>query len=439
MTVNTQPVPQVREGFADRFRRLREAGGLTLSAVAGPRYTVSYASQIESGKRMPSDEALAHFASKLGVSPSYLTTGVPDDLEDRLGYLLEDARAALRQGDSTRALELAKQVKEEAEQFEFVPIRSEALALAAEALLWLGRTREAIDKFEEALEEGLNERERGIAVAKLAAAYRTVGDLSYAAELVESTLKAFRDTPLDPAISAELHSVLVSIYFERGDITKAERVAQQALRAATEGMSPLTRANVLWSASFVLAESKRWDEALELAKEARLLLEGLDDKLRLARVHAAYAHLCLEDDPPRLLEAGRHLTESEQLLGTDGPPHELSYVYHERARIALLAGEPEDALADSERAFAMAGDDPIERARCTYLRGRARSELGSLDEALNDFMEAAAAFEKVGARQQVASCYREIGEIESRDGNLEAAVEAFRMGLEALEPRRSRA
>ena len=61
-----------------------------------------------------------------------------------------------------------------------------------------------------------------------------------------------------------------------------------------------------------------------------------------------------------------------------------------------------------------------------------------MDEALNDFMEAASAFEKVGARQQVASCYREIGEIEFRDGDLESAVEAFRTGLEALEPRRSR-
>jgi tetratricopeptide (TPR) repeat protein len=439
LTVNSGAIAEVTEPFAERFRRLREAGGLTLSAVAAPRYTVSYASQIESGKRMPSDEALAHFASKLGVSAAYLTTGVPDDLEDRLRYVLEDARAALRQGDSSRALELARQVREEAEQYQLIPIRAEALALAGDALLWLSRTREAIDRFEEALEEGLNDRERGIAVAKLAAAYRTVGDLSYAAELIESTLKAFRDAPLDPAINAELHSVLVSIYFERGDVTKAERVAQQALRAATEGISPLTRANVLWSASFVLAEAKRWDEALELAKEARVLLEGLDDKLRLARVYAAYAHLCLEDDPPRLTEAAQHLSESEQLLGTDGPPHELAYVYHERARIALLSGDPREALADSERAFEKVGDDPIERARCTYLHGRAQGELGRLDQALNDFMEAAAAFEKVGARQQVASCYREIGEIEFRDGKLESAVEAFRTGLEALEPRRSRA
>jgi tetratricopeptide (TPR) repeat protein len=83
-------------------------------------------------------------------------------------------------------------------------------------------------------------------------------------------------------------------------------------------------------------------------------------------------------------------------------------------------------------------DDPVERARVRYLRGRALGELGRLDDALNEFLEAAAAFEKVGARQQVASCYREVGEIEFRDGRLDAAVEAFRHGLEALEPRRSR-
>jgi hypothetical protein len=61
------------------------------------------------------------------------------------------------------------------------------------------------------------------------------------------------------------------------------------------------------------------------------------------------------------------------------------------------------------------------------------------DGALDDFLESAATFEKVGARQQVASCYREIGEIEYSRGDIEAAVEAFRTGLDTLDPRRSRA
>lgn len=429
----------VDELVSARFCRLRELAGLNKSALAAPRYTLSYVSQIESGRRNPSEEALEYFAARLGVSASYLRTGVPDDLAQRLGYRIEEGRAAFRGGDLGRAHELALEVMQEAEQYGLGPVRALALVLAADALLLLGRVREAIDRYEEALENGLTDRDRGTAVASLATAYRTVGDLSYAAELIESTLKALRAAPLDPGVNAELHSVLVTIYFERGDITKAERVAQQALQAAGEGVSPLTRSNVLWSASRLLAEAKRWDEALELSREARLIIERLDDRLRLARVHTAYAFLCAETDPPRLEEAARHLDEAETLFGDDAPEQELAYLHAERGRLALLEHEPAQALACSERALPLVGDDPLERARCLYLRGRALTDLGSTDLALDDFLEAVASFEKVGARQQVASCYREVGEIELGNGDLEGAVEAFRAGLDALEPRRSRA
>ena len=425
--------------LAGRFSKSRERAGLTQSALAEPRYTVSYVSQIESGKRTPSPEALAYFAERLQASTSYLQTGVPDGMEDRLAYLVEEGRALLRGGEPARALGLASDVRNEAERYGLTRSGALALVLAADALASLGRTREAIDRYEESLEDGLTEREGGTVVAALAAAYRTVGDLSYAADLIESKLREARVAPLDPGVSADLHAHLLSVYFERGDVTKAERVAERALAAASEGASPSARSNVLWSASRVLAEANRWDEALELAKEARLIVEALDDQFRLARVHSAYAYLCLETDPPRLEDAQRHLMAADALLGKDGPPHERAYVYSERGRLALLTGRAEEALEYGERALENAGDDPLQQAGCRYLRGRALAELGRIPEALEEFSEAAAVFEKTGARQQAASCYREIGEVELDGGDLMQAVEAFRAGLEVLEPRRSRA
>ena len=59
--------------LATRMKQERERAGLTKTALAKPRYTVSYISQIESGKRKPSPEATAYFAERLGVSPSYLS------------------------------------------------------------------------------------------------------------------------------------------------------------------------------------------------------------------------------------------------------------------------------------------------------------------------------------------------------------------------------
>src|SRR5919198_3266777 len=84
--------------LAARIRDLRVQAGLTKTALAKPRYTVSYVSQIESGRRTPSAEALEFFAGQLGVSPDFLATGIPEDVEEHLRYRLEEARLGVRQG-----------------------------------------------------------------------------------------------------------------------------------------------------------------------------------------------------------------------------------------------------------------------------------------------------------------------------------------------------
>jgi len=53
--------------------------------------------------------------------------------------------------------------------------------------------------------------------------------------------------------------------------------------------------------------------------------------------------------------------------------------------------------------------------------------------------EAADSFGRQGARQQEAACWRELGELHLSAGDMEQAVEALRAGLEALDPRRTRA
>ncbi|MBA3552588.1 MAG: hypothetical protein H0W27_06930, partial [Actinobacteria bacterium] len=200
-----------------------------------------------------------------------------------------------------------------------------------------------------------------------------------------------------------------------------------------------TRARTYWAASRVLAESKRWSEALQLATQARLLLEQVDDQRRVARLHNAYAFICLEADPPRTAEASTHLDRAEALLQEDSSPADLAYVHTERSRLALLEGRPEDALAFAERALLYVEGDELEEGRVLFLRGRALSLLDRGDEARAAFEDAASHFSKVGARQQIAASWRELGELDIAAGDLEAAVESLRTGLEALDPRRSRA
>jgi tetratricopeptide (TPR) repeat protein len=425
--------------LAARIRDLRVQAGLTKTALARPRYTVSYVSQIESGRRTPSAEALEFFAGQLGVSPDFLATGIPEDIEDQLRYRLEEARVAIREGRGADAEGLAATAAAQAQEYDLSGLSNQGKFLSAEALAQQGRFPEAIDVYEEVLERELPERDRALAVAGLARVYRTVGDLAYAAQIVESFLERRDRGPLDPSLTAELQSVLVSIYFERGDVTKAQRAARRALDAASHGGSLDLRAKAYWYASRVLAENRKWGEALDYATRATVLMEELDDRHNLARLHNAYAFICLEVDPPRLEEAKRHLDQAEAFLSVETASGELAYIHEERGRIAMLLGRFEEALEWAERGLAEAGADELETARCLYLKGRALSVLDRRYEARAALEAAASAFAAQGARQQEASCWRELGELDVSQGDLAAAVQAFRAGLEALDQSRTRA
>lgn len=422
-----------------RFRDLRQRAGLTKTALASPRYTVSFVSQIESGRRRPSQEAMAFFAERLGVSAPYLATGVPEGIEDYLRYRLEESRRLLRNGDLEQADRTLSHLRSQAAEYGLTRAQAQAIAATGDLLLRRGKVRDAVDVLEEALEGDLPEREAGMAVASLSRAYRSLGDLVYASEVIETFLKRAGSGPLDPAVSAELQTVLVSIYFERGDVVRAERAAGRAIAAAGEGAPVEIRANTYWAASRVLAEARRWDEALEFATRARVLMEGLDDRRRVAQLHNAYAFICLEMDPPRVEEAAGHLQRAEDMLAGDRASGDLAYVLTERSRLALMEGRPEEALEHVERALADVGNDELEVARCMFLKGRALSSLDRREEARSALREAAGLFGSRGARQQEAACWRELGELDLAAGDVSAAVQALRAGLEALDPRRSRA
>jgi tetratricopeptide (TPR) repeat protein len=189
----------------------------------------------------------------------------------------------------------------------------------------------------------------------------------------------------------------------------------------------------------VLAETKQWEEALELATRARVLLEEVDDRRRVGRLHNAYAFICLEREPPRLDDARHHLDLAQSILEAATAQEDLATVFTERSRLALLEEQADEALEHAERALSHVASDELEVARSLFLKGRALGMLGRVPESRQALQEAAALFEKGGARQQQASCWRELGELDLAAGDVQSAIEALRSGLAALDPRRSRA
>jgi tetratricopeptide (TPR) repeat protein len=111
----------------------------------------------------------------------------------------------------------------------------------------------------------------------------------------------------------------------------------------------------------------------------------------------------------------------------------------ERGRVALLEHRYESAIQHADDSLRAVQTDDLEAARALFVKGRALSELQRHGPARGALGEAAMLFAKHGARQQEASCWREVGELHLAQGDLPGAVEALRSGLEALNPSRSRA
>ena len=168
-------------------------------------------------------------------------------------------------------------------------------------------------------------------------------------------------------------------------------------------------------------------------------MEELDDRRNVARLHNALAFICLEADPPRTDQAEQQPDVAEATLREVGSPADQAYVLTERARVALLRGRPEDAVRHADASLASQSEDELEVARCLLIKGRALAVLDRPQEARTALTDAAATFGRHGARQQEASCWREIGEMDLAAGDGEAALQALREGLAALDPQRSRA
>ncbi len=77
--------------IGSKIRALRVRQALTQEQLAFPRYSRSYVSQVEHGTMHPSDEAIRHFAARLGVTPADLTQSADDD-ERRLRHLQRRAK-----------------------------------------------------------------------------------------------------------------------------------------------------------------------------------------------------------------------------------------------------------------------------------------------------------------------------------------------------------
>ena len=266
-----------------RILALRTGKGLTQRDLAEPNYTAAYVSSVENGHRVPSNDALAHFAARLSVDVTQLTTGrhPGDALSIEIDLLQEQPSVWYEQ----RTADPAEP-----------PIRKAAaeVVLGRRALTG-GAPDAAAAHFERArrLIPPTLAHLRTPAVVGLALCARRQGDPGYAAYL----LTGFRDElhraglP-DPVSVLAIHAVLAVCQSDLGDDATATAETALALAGPVSGVveAQLATARTL-AASSHLPEAR----AALAAAAAAVLESWLADEIAGAHRIRARARLSAGD------------------------------------------------------------------------------------------------------------------------------------------------
>ncbi len=415
------------ETIGERLRRLRTSLRLTQRELAEPAYTSSFVSLVEAGKKRPSDDALQHFAKKLGVSVEQLAEGGAHDLRIRLQHRLQEARKKGSAGKLEEAVADYHQIRDEAQSLHLVRIEAralEGLGLCSERLL---DTEAAIHRFDEAI--ALLDREspaaRAEAIAGKARCMHIQGDTRYAIYLLESAIGRLEDEgPPDPSALVRLHGTLVHAYRTAGMERQSARSAQTALSLAPQVKDPIRLAAMYVNAASSLLQQGAPKDAEDALLRARDLYTQADLRTEMGRAHGALGILQAAEGE---VESGiRELETALEIFELTQSRRDIAGALTELGRIRRENGDIAQARPLLERAMSVLLEaDIIDTAL-------AHRELGLCDvgsdplNAEKHLRLAADLYMQADAPRHAAKVRRLLGDLFTERGRVREAAKEYR-------------
>lgn len=413
-TVTT--VTQEDRSLGERLRQLRRERQLSQADLGGERFSGSYVSHVEKGRRRLSAEMIAYFAARLGVDPERITEeGSPEPLGSGRSTGVAESVTALtdvQQALAEHRFAVAARTAEGAARRATTAGDGSgawSLSLAqARALFEADRLREAADLALHLAEQPLAVSAPGLQVEALLLACRATryrGDFSTAVELGERAVRtAGAGAHLD--LQAHAHVYLLGALMEADRVGSAEEVCrwldahlEQIDSTQVSGLAHWNLGNVCWLSGDLEAGMRHHSEA------ARLLSPYVDLR-EWARFRKAAAVVRLKNGITEgVLELLRQAGDALRIVGN---PSDLTELRVAEARYRLLSGAVEEAAALV--AFCL-GDVSLEDA--PHSRAEAEELLADVEQARDRVPEsgqacirAALLFEKAGAYQRSVEMWR---------------------------------
>jgi len=412
-----------------RIRAARIVRGWTQTSLAGNDLSVGYVSRIENGDRRPTLRVLTTIADRLGTSLDDLLQGVTTVDYDEIRLGLSYAELALQNGEALDAEHQARTHLERAEGAGLEDLVEQGRFVVARAMEALGQLDEAITEYEKLLENttGLTAIRCGIALSRT---YRLVGDLALAVDVGERLRPTLVRDGLDRTDEAVQLAMTVALaYIQRGDLSRAARICQQAVQTAEEIASPTARSAAYWNSSIVYSERGETQAAIALARRALALLGEGQDSRNLARLRLELGRLQLNVEPADVADAiTQVLRGQEELRATSASDEEVAHGDTILAQAFIRDGQPDRAVELAEAARMVVPEDaPLSRAEAIAVHGEALAQAGRTEEAHQAYLEAMEALEQVeGADRFAAQVWFDLASLLEDLGDSEAATAALR-------------
>jgi tetratricopeptide (TPR) repeat protein len=427
-----------QETFGQRIRMLRIRQGVSQAQLAFPELSDSYISLIESDKRVPAPSVVELLATKLHCSPTYLVSGVSEEVVDGLRVTLDYAEIALQNGAAAEARARVAEVLESADAAALPDLLHQARWGHALALEADGQLEAAITELNRLKEEASLETDRDhwarVHVA-LSRCLRERGDVSASVRLAEEALRRLTAAGSESTDSAvHLAATLLAALIVRGDLVRAHQLAVQLIERAERIGSPRARIWAYWEAAYVAEMRGEYDEGIAWIERALALHGEQEDPRNLCRLRLAFAGLLLRARPDQAEHVHRLLLRTREDIDASAASEiDVAWCLTSLAQAEIVLGRPEKAVELASEAVEMLGDSPRRAAAWALaVLGEAYVRLGLRTEAVGVLTQTATHLETMESTRQAAQAWFDLAELFGESGAEAPRLAAYRRALSCV-------
>lgn len=323
-----------------RIKDRRLAAGLSQAELGGQRFSASYISHIESGRRTANAEVLDYLASRLGVGSEELDAG-RDARYIPLGFVeaITSAQDHALSGEWSMAAREAERAALVADNSGHADRAWEARYLRALALLEDSQYAEAARVWSELAEQGPALRSVSLACqchAYASRGYRAAGKLLDARREAETALAITATEPVEDKALVSALLAQISASGAAGDLPAATEAAER-VRGNLNQVEGQLRAVALWNLGVIEMRSGDMQRGIELLEEARTHLHPTADLRAWGRLHRVLGHYLIAVG--RIDEGAERLATAADVLKVAGNAADLRELHLSEALLAQHRGD----------------------------------------------------------------------------------------------------